>query len=64
MDGDIVTNPDDIADLLPTQCGFLFGSTEYDSWYMDSIDHTIDVITEIFNTVDFDSEMVYYRSSW
>lgn len=63
MDGDFVTNPDDIADLLPTQSGFFFGSTEYDSWYMDSIDHTIDVITEIFNTVD-DNEMLYYRSSW
>ena len=63
MDGDIVTNPNDIADLLPTQSGFFFGGTEYDSWYMDSIDYTINAITEIFTTVD-DSQMIYYRSSW
>lgn len=64
MDGETVANPDDIAGLLPTQGGFFFGSTEYDSWYMDSIDNTIDVITEIFDTVDPDTEMIFYRSSW
>lgn len=55
----------DLAELrLPTQCGFFFGCTEYDEYYFDDLKNTIDIITKILETTDFDKEMIYYVSSW
>lgn len=63
-DGKIIVNADEVAALLPTQSGFFFGGTEYDSYYMDDIESTIKIITKVLETTDFDKEMIYYRSSW
>ena len=57
-------DPDLAEDLLPTQHGFFFGSTEYDEWYMDKIDNTIEQIDRILETTDFNTEALYYSSSW
>ena len=50
-------------DLLPTQSGSFFGSTEYDEWYYDGIGHTIRQLTSILEDApkrwDFE-----YRASW
>ena len=51
-------------ELLPTQCGFFFGSTAYDEWYIEDIKKTIDIITKVLETTDFDTQMIYYVSSW
>ena len=53
-----------VSDLLPTQSGFFFGSTDYDKWYIKDIEDTIDIILEVLNTTNFEKEMIYYRSSW
>lgn len=50
--------------ILPTQCGFFFGNTDYDEWYIDSLKHTIDVIDNIIKTTNFETQMIYYHSSW
>jgi hypothetical protein len=63
-DGATIINSDEIAELLPTQGGFFFGGTDYDSYYMDDIENTIDIITKVLETTDFDKEMIYYVSSW
>lgn len=63
-EGEYIENPDVAAELLPTQEGFFFGSTEYDQWYMKDIEKTIDILTKVLETVDFDREMVVYSSSW
>lgn len=63
-EGEYIDNPEVAAELLPTQGGFFFGSTEYDQWYMEDINDTIDIITKVFETVDFDNEMVIYSASW
>lgn len=63
-DGAQILNADEIEKLLPTQSGFLFGGTGYDSYYMEDIEDTIDIITKVLETTDFDTEMVYYVSSW
>ena len=61
---EILCNPD-VAELrLPTQGGFFFGSTEYDDWYISDIKHTMDIITTVLETTDFDTQMIYYVSSW
>lgn len=51
-------------ELLPTQCGFFFGSTAYDEWYIEDIKRTIDIITQVLETTDFETQMIYYVSSW
>lgn len=63
-DGEYIENPDIAEELLPTQGGFFFGSTNYDQWYMEDVVDTIDILTKVLETTDFDREMVVYSSSW
>lgn len=63
-DGSTIANADEVAALLPTQGGFFFGCTDYDGWYMRGIEDTIDILTKVLETTDFEKEMIYYRSSW
>ena len=61
---EVLCNPD-LAELrLPTQCGFFFGGTEYDEYYMQDLKNTMDIITQVLETTDFEKEMLYYVSSW
>ena len=62
--GKRVIDPSIARELLPTQGGFFFGSTDYDEYYVEQIAETIDIITRVLMTTDFDKEMVYYVSSW
>lgn len=61
---EVYTNPDLAEALLPTQSGFFFGSTSYDEWYFDNLKNTIDQIDNILKTTDFNTEALYYVSSW
>ena len=63
-EGEYIENPDVAEELLPTQDGFFFGCTNYDQWYMEDVVHTIDILTKVLETTDFDREMVVYCSSW
>ena len=63
-DGEYIEDPSTAMELLPSQSGFFFGSTEYDQWYMDDIDYTIEKLLEVLRTTDFDKEIVFYSSSW
>ena len=51
-------------ELLPSTSGFFFGSTDYDEYYVDDIKNTIDIITKVLETTDFDTQMICYISSW
>lgn len=42
--GETVSNPSELAGLLPTQQGFFFGNTDYDEWYLQSVDDTIEIL--------------------
>ncbi len=48
-------------EVLPTASGFFFGSTEYDQFYMEDMENTVEMMTEILAEDDTD---YYYRSSW
>lgn len=48
------------GELLPTQSGFFFGSTEYDDWYYSDIQDTIDQLEPLLNS----SSTFFYHSSW
>jgi hypothetical protein len=51
--------------ILPTQSGFFFGSTDYDKDYEDDLKQTIEIVDKAL--ADYDKEgsvYFYYRSSW
>lgn len=48
--------------LLPSASGFFFGTTEYDEWYFNSIDNTIEILKEAL--ADESDSSYYYSSSW
>jgi hypothetical protein len=48
-------------ELLPSASGFFFGGTEYDEWYFDGIDNTIDILKE---ALEDENGEYYYSSSW
>jgi len=47
--------------LLPGASGFFFGGTEYDEWYYNGIDNTIEILKEALE--DENGEYLY-SSSW
>lgn len=49
-------------ELLPTQSGFFFGDTEYNDWYFNDIDLTIEILEKQIK--DADEYDFYYQSSW
>jgi hypothetical protein len=49
-------------ELLPTQSGFFFGSTEIDEWYWQDVESTIEIIDKCLKMDDTWS--FKYQSSW
>ena len=64
IDGEIIEDPSVAEELLPTTSGFFFGSTNYDQYYMQDIDYTIELLTNVLEETDFENEIVVYSSSW
>lgn len=62
--GKVVIDPSVAKELLPTTCGFFFGNTDYNEWYVEDVANTIDIVQRVLETTDFDKEMIYYVSSW
>ncbi len=60
----VQTQPKKAPELLPTQGGFIFGSTEYDNDYFYNINYTIEVLKSELKK-DSDPLQIYnYESSW
>lgn len=62
--GKVVIDPTLAKELLPTTSGFFFGGTDYDEYYVDQIENTIRIINDVLKGTDFDTEAIYYFSSW
>lgn len=62
-DAEVVSNEDDIAELLPTESGFFFGSTGHDKYYLEDVKYTKEILDKILtaNMKDWGFE---YHSSW
>lgn len=59
---EVKTNPEKGNEILPTQGGFFFGTTEYNEWYMQSIEETIEILEKALeNSKDYE---YYYQASW
>ena len=50
-------------ELLPSQSGFFFGSTEYDEWYFQDLEDTIPVLKKILSHSP-ESWEFEYKASW
>ena len=64
---DVSKNKDNISlakKELPTQSGFFFGSTEYDEYYFQEIDETIEILKKVIEETDFENQVITYQSSW
>jgi hypothetical protein len=64
VQGKYVADSSVAEELLPSAEGFFFGSQEYDQWYIRNIEATVKIVTEALETTDFETQMIYYCSSW
>jgi hypothetical protein len=48
-------------ELLPTTSGFFFGGTEYDSYYLESVNETLEVLEK---ELEIPCDGYYYHASW
>ena len=61
----VLTQSDKAEELLPTQSGFFFGSTDYNEGYVHDLKYTIKRLRRILKEKQFfDEWFVSYRSSW
>lgn len=63
-DGKVILNKELCEELLPTQDGFFFGSTDYDEYYLKDIKETSEMLDEVLKGTDFENEEIYYSSRW
>ncbi len=49
---------------LPTRQGFFFGGTEYDQYYYEDVDETMNILEKVLAETDFENESIYYSASW
>ena len=63
-DGEVISNPELAKELLPTQDGFFFGSTNYDQFYISDLESTVEQIDNILENTDFEQEDVVYMAWW
>jgi hypothetical protein len=61
---EVLDDPNLAKELLPTQSGFFFGETVYEDGYYVSLDYTVQIINEIFETKSYCLDELYYSSSW
>jgi hypothetical protein len=60
----VLADPDQAPDLLPTQAGFFFGGTDYDEYYFECVKQTKEIMDNILGTENVDEYAFYYQSSW
>jgi hypothetical protein len=64
VQGKYIENSVVADEYLPTTSGFFFGGTDYDEYYMQDIDETIEILTTALKETDFDRQLITYSSSW
>ena len=51
-------------ELLPTQSGFFFGSTEYNDFYVEDVSNTVEILTRVLKDPALNDCSFYYTPSW
>lgn len=64
--GQVISNAELAAELLPVSEGFFFGSQEYSHWYVDDLKETIKICDRALEMAEDPNISVdfYYHSSW
>lgn len=61
----VLLDRDKADELLPTQNGFFFGSTEYGEWYWEDLERTRKELSKLLETSKDDKEASFiYEASW
>jgi hypothetical protein len=55
-------NKERVGEILPTQSGFFFGTTDYDEWYWRDVEYAIRLFEEVVKIQD--EYEIYYQASW
>lgn len=58
----VLANPDLASEILPTQSGFFFGSTEYDKWYFEDLKAVEQALSEALK--DRREHQYIYHAWW
>jgi len=61
---EIAESPKKGSKLLPTANGFFFGSTEYDDYYIQDLQYTVERLEKILKDSALEKCEFYYQSSW
>lgn len=59
----VLENRDLADELLPTENGFFFGSSEYSEWYFENLARTVNQLDDLLAEASED-EVFVYQSSW
>jgi hypothetical protein len=51
-------------DVLPTVEGFFFGGTDYDEDYIQDVEDTINILNNVLEGTNFETDKIIYLSSW
>lgn len=54
---------DKLKHILPPMQGFFFGSYEYDEYYFNSVEYTIEQLEKLLSTTPL-PESIYYLADW
>lgn len=60
---EVLNNPERSEELLPTQAGFFFGSTDYDGYYFEDLKATKKILKQVLKE-SADEGTFFYQSSW
>lgn len=61
---EVIAGKKKASSSLPTADGFFFGSTEYDEYYMQDLQYTVDRLEKVLAEPAFAKADFYYQSSW
>jgi len=61
---DLTLDTDLAKELLETQDGFFFGSTDYGPWYVSNLEETVQQLDALLNDPAFKDASFYYHASW
>lgn len=57
-------DPKTAMELLPSQSGFFFGSTDYDDWYIEDLKETVKALKPIVEHAELYTDPIIYEASW
>jgi hypothetical protein len=54
----ILKDGEGIEDYLPTTSGFFFGGTEFNEWFFNDVEETIELIEKVLEETDFKTQVI------